>query len=173
MARLVSLKIVDYGLDNLFKTANKIVREPTTLEVGYLNGMGGEAIHGDSGLTVASMAAIHEFGAPAANIQARPFMSSTFKLRRKAYAAMLKRRMLKVIEGKMTARYALEDVGDVMIADIQKRILDNDIKPADLQATIDRKVRKGWTVGGEAVTLYERGTLMRALARRVAQKRTA
>lgn len=81
--------------------------------------------HGDkSDATIPEIAAIHEYGAPKANIPARPFMSTTFDENIKANKKLIIDMFQKVTKGTMTAAAALAAIGEINAGKIRKKITD-------------------------------------------------
>jgi hypothetical protein len=79
-------------------------------------------INYEDGTNVAYVASIHEFGAPAAKIPARPFIRPTVKEQKDNWTKVLAKYVSKVVQGKMTVFDALDLVGRVAAADIQTKI---------------------------------------------------
>lgn len=79
-------------------------------------------INYEDGTKVAEVAAIQEFGAPAAKVPARPFIRPTVKEQKEQWTNIIAKSIPKVIENKMTAFDVLDLVGRVAAADIQTKI---------------------------------------------------
>lgn len=93
---------------------------------------------GGSGLSLAELAAIHEFGAPSANIPERSFIRSTLRDSRDKIEALCLRLARGIIADRIDLDAALGLLGTWAVAAIQAKIRTN-IPPALQQATIDRK----------------------------------
>lgn len=74
------------------------------------------------GTSVAYVAAIHEFGAPAVNIPPRPFMQPTIKAQKDEWTKIIANAIPKVVAGKLSATDVLDLVGIKASADIQETI---------------------------------------------------
>lgn len=97
------------------------------VKVGVLaSGKGGEREVGPDGtpgdLTVAEIAAIHEFGTQDRSVPERSFLRSTFDEKREELAKMGKALLLRVLDGKLTVRQALEAMGMKLAAETKKKI---------------------------------------------------
>jgi hypothetical protein len=77
----------------------------------------------ESGVTVATVAAIHEFGAPAAGIPARPFIIPTAKKERSAWSKIIAGGVKKVIKGNATVFDTLDTVGTQAAADMKTMVI--------------------------------------------------
>lgn len=74
------------------------------------------------GQTVATVAAIQEFGAPGAGIPARPFIIPTAKKERSAWSKIIATGIKKVIKGNATVFDVLDAVGMQAAADMRNTI---------------------------------------------------
>ena len=92
----------------------------------------------EDGTSVAYVATIQEFGAPAVNIPARPFMRPTVARQKDQWVKILSNDVPKVAMGKMSAFDALDKVGIVAAADIQTTI-SSIYSPPNSPATIRQK----------------------------------
>lgn len=87
----------------------------------------------------AEIALIHEYGAPGANIPARPFLSQTFERRRDELAALQAKLTRALLEGKIDERRAMGLLG-AWAAGAIKATITRDGEFAPLKpATIKRK----------------------------------
>jgi len=75
-----------------------------------------------SGTPIAYVAAIQEYGAPAANIPPRPFMRPTVKEQKHAWTQSMQAGVKAVVRGKIEATDVMEQVGALMAADIKQTI---------------------------------------------------
>ena len=107
-------------------------------------------IHKDSSMSVADIAMIHEFGAPAANIPARSFLGAWFDQHGVELFKKTAPDLVAYIAGKMPKLQVLARVGSRAVAGIQARMA-RGIAPPLKQATIDRK--------GSSVPLIDTGQL--------------
>lgn len=101
--------------------------------------------------------AIHvEYGAPRINIPARPFFRTATQSR-KAHLKILhysKARIREIIEGKITAKQALEDIGTFVMGEIIQSLKGGNWK-ANSPATIKKK--------GKNNPLLDKGTLLESI----------
>lgn len=157
--------------DRVWRNLKRKLRGQPQARVGVLASHGGGAPHGDSGVTNAELAAIHEFGAPGAGVPERSFIRSAMRENRvelRNMAARLARRVVDVrkgtsVAGTLSMRDALEVLGQWGVAKIKAKITSN-IPPALKPATILRK-----TVGGKRgdVALIDTGQLLNSITHEV------
>ena len=91
----------------------------------------------EDGTSVAYVATIQEFGAPAVNIPPRPFMRPTVTQQKDTWVKILAQDVPKVALGKMSAFDALDKVGIVAASDIQttiSKVYSPPLKPATIRA---------------------------------------
>lgn len=129
--------------DGLWRKMRRRVGELDTrrLQVGVLASRGGNALHDkESGLTMIELAAIHEFGSPAANIPERSFIRRTFEKKDRETVRLLRRLAHAVVTGKMDARKALNLLGAWGASQVKATIAEGPgIPPPLAPATIERK----------------------------------
>lgn len=87
------------------------------LQAGVLEGTDAH-----EGISTASLALIHEDGAPAAHIPARPFMRPTFDSNLEAYVDALEDITARTAEGRASGHEVVE-LADTMATDLQETIL--------------------------------------------------
>lgn len=134
------------------------------LSVGYTRQSGGREIHPDSEITVAKLAAIHEWGSPSDNIPARSFIRRTMHERRREIADELKRAVKAAVEGKITPVQAYARVGKLVLGLIRAKLESASGWAKPLQAaTAEEK--------GHARVLSDTRTLITSLAWRVSKGR--
>jgi hypothetical protein len=80
----------------------------------------------ENGTNVAYVAAIQEYGAPAASIPPRPFLSTTSAERRKEWTKLYGDGIAAVAAGQLSAEMLMEQIGSLMAADIQHKISEID-----------------------------------------------
>lgn len=158
-----------------FKGFDELVKRVTPLKdleahVGILASKGGSETHHaaaekGSQITLLELAAIHEFGSPAANIPERSFIRSTFNNPagqaelKDVYAKLAKA----VVNGKMTAAKAVELLGMKMQAMVKNTImLGEGVPPPNAPATIEAK--------GSSRPLVDTGQLVGAITYEVRKK---
>ena len=108
------------SLQARLKNISKSYESNKQVRAGFLEG----AIYPD-GTPVALVAAVHEFGAPAKNIPARPFLRTAIAQKKDKWAKQLG----KAIEATGNTEGALEIVGEVIKDDIRSSIHDGDWAP--------------------------------------------
>jgi hypothetical protein len=136
---------------NLDKIKVALERVPDEFEgmvaqIGFPSG-----INYEDGTSVAYVAAIQEFGAPAVNIPPRPFIQPTVRAKKKYWSDVLAAQIPKVVMGKMTAFDALDLVGMTAAAGIKETISKITAPPLK-PATIKRK--------GSAKPLIDTGLML-------------
>jgi len=107
-------------------------------------------IHKGTSQSVADIALIHEFGAPAAGIPARSFLGAWFDEHGAELFKKTAPDLVKYIKGTMAKAQVLARAGSRAVAGIQSRMA-RGIAPPLKQATIDRK--------GSSVPLIDTGQL--------------
>lgn len=111
-----------------------------------------------SGMTLLEVAAVHEFGAPAAGIPQRSFIRATIDLHREDIAQLQIVLARRVIAGELTADQALDQLGAKVAAMCQNRIAEG-ISPALHPDTIAKK--------GSSTPLVDTGQLRSSIAWKV------
>lgn len=110
------------------------------VKVGVLSTKGGDAAHGDDLLSIIELAAIHEFGSPAASIPERSFIRATLAKHRAELVAMSAKLAQRLIAGKIDADTILKILGEWAVAKVRAEITAGDGIPPPLKpATIARK----------------------------------
>lgn len=104
------------------------------IKVGVL----GNAQHAGSDLTNAELAAIHEFGAPAANIPERAHIRGTFDAKQKDWQALAAKLLKGVISGRFEPETALGILGERAVADMRKFVRAG-VPPPNAPATVRAK----------------------------------
>jgi len=123
------------NLDKIKATLERVPEEfeGMVAQIGFPSG-----INYEDGTSVAYVAAIQEFGAPAVNIPARPFIQPTVKEKQETWTKIIESQLPKVALGKMTAFDVLDLVGISAAADIQTKI-SSIYSPPNSPATLARK----------------------------------
>lgn len=123
------------NLDKIKATLERVPEEfeGMVAQIGFPSG-----INYEDGTSVAYVAAIQEFGAPAVGIPARPFMQPTVKEKKDTWVKIIEKQLPKVALGKMTAFDVLDLVGISAAADIQTKI-SSIYSPPNSPATIRAK----------------------------------
>lgn len=139
----------DLGADALQRMLKGVGR--ATVRVGILSDSPHQEREGASGvLSVAEIAAVHEFGAPAVNVPQRSFVRATVDAQAAEIQRLQETLFAQVIDGGITEAQALELVGAKVAAMMQARITSN-IPPPLKPETVERK--------GSSVALVDTGQL--------------
>lgn len=132
----------DYKIDlSGWKKLDKKLKEAekTKVRIGVLASKGGSEAK-ESGITLAELAAIHEYGSPAAGIAERSFIRRTFKENTKELNSITAKILKKIIEDGMPVEKALAILGAWGAAEIQKRVTQGEHIPPPLKpATVVAK----------------------------------
>lgn len=136
------------NLDKIKATLERVPEEFENMvaQIGFPSG-----INYEDGTSVAYVAAIQEFGAPAVNIPARPFMQPTVTEKKDTWVKTIEKSLPKVALGKMSAFDVLDLVGMQAAADIQTKI-SSIYTPPNAPATIRAK--------GSAKPLIDTGLML-------------
>jgi len=121
----------------------KIIDRVTRLDgahvkVGVISSKGGDA-KTDDGITMVELAAIHEFGSPAASIPERSFVRRTLAAKRRAIQQNVNKLARAIVKNTMGEMRALELLGTWLAQEIKKTItagphLPPPLKPATIEA---------------------------------------
>lgn len=135
------------------------------VHVGVLESDGGGDAAEGGDMSIADLAAIHEFGAPAANIPERSFIRATFDNKRDEMDALCTKIAKAIILDRVGVEQGLGLLGVWAVAAIQKTIRDEEtVGPEDQAlkpATIRRKQR---TEGGKVIALIDTSQLIQSLS---------
>jgi hypothetical protein len=97
-----------------------------------------------AGLTMATLATIHEFGAPSRHIPQRSFIRETVRLHHPEYIAMLKQLLPPLYRSETTAKSVLSILGIKAASDIKARVMTGaGVPPPNAPSTLRRKRAKG------------------------------
>lgn len=147
----MSMRIIkDFDSRKFDEFAKRIKSDTTEVLVGYPSGP-----KEPSGISVAEVAAVHEYGYPEGNIPERSHMRTGIKEGRKDFIRLNKRNLKKVLEGTMTMVQALGQLGAMGVGKIQQKIRSGDFAPLKPE-TIRRK--------GSSAPLIDKGRMIQALA---------
>ncbi len=113
------------------------------------------ATYPDTGKSVAEIAIIQEYGAPAANIPPRPFLKNTVGARQGAWARCLSDNLSAYIRGRISLDDVGKKVGVLMQSDIIGTI-NNSVPPPNAPAVARRKEKRGMAPR----TLIDSGVLL-------------
>lgn len=106
-------------------------------------------------ITVAQVAAYHEFGSPGANIPERSFMRSTLEEKKSEFTNLIGKLLTDVVAGKRTAKDALGILGLTVSTAIKKKIASGEFVP-NSPATIAKK--------GSSKPLIDTGQLLNSIS---------
>lgn len=130
------------------------------VKVGVLESEGAKPHDGDPRITLAELAAIHEYGAPRAGIPARSYLRRTFEEGR----SQLEQTMVKLARGVVGARLEVEDalnqLGAWGAAAVKNRIKAH-IPPPLKAATVKKKLSAGHA--GGSTPLVATGQLLNSI----------
>lgn len=130
-------------------------------KVGILASKGGGSPHGNSGTTIAEIAAFHEFGTRA--VPERSFIRRTFREKRREFrqmAAKLTRGVLQgTTRGGMSLKRALELLGSWGAAEVKKTITIDGVPPPLASTTVAKK--------GSSRALVDTGQLLNSITHEV------
>ena len=101
---------------------------------GFVAGKGGEVTHDGTALTMAELAAVHEFGAPSVSIPARPFMRIAVAKDQQKWIRLLNLRIKKYLvpHGSASPSIVLQPVAESMRSSIVRSITAIRIPPLKL-----------------------------------------
>ena len=127
---------IDHGYRRILRDLAKT--DKAEVFVGIRQAKGSEEHDPGSGITIAEIGTIHEFGAPAANIPERSFLRATVDQSEGLLQKRLAHGMGQVLDGTQTVTGALSLVGETAVGAVQVRIAKG-IAPALAPATIAAK----------------------------------
>lgn len=137
--------------------------EGSHVKVGVLEGSGAAA---DGDISIAELAAIHEFGAPNAGIPERSFIRSTFTAKEAELVEITKKLARAVLLGKMTIEKALAVLGEWSAAAIKKTIVDEETTGPEPQALKPATI----AAKGSSVALVDTSRLLSAVTYKVVMR---
>jgi hypothetical protein len=110
------------------------------VRVGVLASQGGGGTTEDGKITMVELAAIHEYGSPAAGIPQRSFIRRALAWNSGPWLPAFVSKLAKgVLVGKMSEERALEILGARAVAEVKKTITGSEIPPPLRPATIAAK----------------------------------
>jgi phage gpG-like protein len=142
--------------DALRERLRRLGRKGAHVRVGVMQSAG----NAPSGISLVELAAVHEFGSPAAGIPERSFIRSTFRERGEQLVNLTTRLAKAVIAERSSIDEALGLLG-AWGADQVKRTIRGFIEPPLKQKTIDRK--------GSDLPLVDTGQLINSITWEVAK----
>lgn len=148
------VKDVDKGMSAFMLRMRKAAKESGGVKVGVFDTGAREG-----GVSNALLAAIHEFGSPSRNIPETRFLRGTVEQHQAKYIQMEKALFARVTNGKLTARQALELLGQQAVADVKARVVSQTGMPSLKPETIRRK--------GSSKRLIDTGQLLNSITYQV------
>lgn len=114
------------------------------VHVGVLASMGGDQVHDpESGLTLIEIAAIHEFGSPAAGVPERSFIRATAELAKAELVTLQTRIARAILADRMTVPQALGFLGAWLQVKIKQRMTSGaGIPPPLAPSTLEARERR-------------------------------
>lgn len=141
----------DLGFDKLMMTFKSNGKE-SYVNVGFLQSSG---MHKDSDMTVAAIAAVHEFGSSDGRIPQRSFMRSAVSQNKNALQTLIEKLAGKVADGEMIRDKALGIIGQYVRDRIVAKI-NSSVPPPNAPSTISAK--------GSSRTLIDTGQMKQSVA---------
>lgn len=128
------------------------------VKVGVLASAG---VHPESGVSLVEIAAVHEFGSPAANIPQRSFIRRTLDLREDDLKKMMHRIAVAYVSEHVTLQTALDVLGQWLVAAVKNTIVTEQVVPRLEESPAGRRTiaRKG-----SSVTLVDHAHLLNAIS---------
>jgi len=152
---VISVHASTKGFDELMKLVRDLEANPPSLRVGVFADKNGGGAVDESGISNVNKAAIHEFGAPEANIPERSFIRSTFVQHRDEYGAMLAKLMPRILAKVVSPEQAMNLIGMKAVADVNKKVRVEGVPPPLAPATIERK--------GSSRALIDTGSMLQSV----------
>ena len=106
----------------------------------------------EDGTSLAYVATIQEFGAPAVGIPPRPFFVPTIKNNRDRWVKELAAHVKQINGGQITADDALAAVGEAAVADFKAAVIKIDSPALSPITVVLREWKKGGTPNGKPIT---------------------
>lgn len=126
---------------------------------------GSEGPHDEAeGMTVAQLAAIHEFGI---GVPERSFLRSGIRAQRKKITRNLELAGKRVVELKLEPKQALGLVGEDLVGEIKARIANKEITQDLADATVEAKERTNVRSGHGTGALIDTGQLINSITHKV------
>lgn len=158
MARRAAVRDTDHGWAAAIRNMKRLGGNKK-VQVGILGRVGGRLVGHNSGLNRATLMAIHEFGAPAANIPERAPIRRTYDRNLARYAAQLEAGVARILAGGATLDQVLDALGAQMALDVRNAIRGSQLPPPNAPSTIAKK--------GSAIPLIDYGELITSIGHEV------
>jgi hypothetical protein len=137
-----------------------IAKRDSHVKVGVLSngtGVGG-------GIGVVELAAIHEFGSPAANIPERSFIRRTFHAKVGVLHTVIGNLAKKVVAQELTMSMALNQLGALGASWVKSTITNHEVTPKTSVATdVAKNRRAGRPDNASTTTLVDTGRMLNAI----------
>ena len=139
----MSLEERDHGYDDILALVEDLKRRKVHVAIGVVGDDAGKEIPDADGLSMAGLAAVHEFGAWAGPgrsvwIPERAPIRKTLDERGAAINTAAVRMVTRVAEGKETVESGLGKVGEFVSSQI-RRTIQRGVEPPNAPSTIERK----------------------------------
>ena len=121
-------------VEEALKALAKKLEGATRVLVGVPEGAGAY----EDGLTIATIAAVNNFGSADGKIPPRPFLQPAINKGAPEYQRLAEVMIPKVLSGEMTMKVLLEQMGNLAEGHVKQEITDLDTPP-NAQSTIDKK----------------------------------
>jgi len=152
MSNTRKVKDIDRGWERI-KREFKEFNGAATI-VGYPEGESGTERHDEAGITLASLAAVHEYGSVARNIPERPFQRDTFEKTKPHIKKVIINEFSKVLKNKQGVKKALSAVGEWYTGEMKTMITKGSFTPLSIK-TIAKK--------GSSTPLIDTGQLRNSI----------
>lgn len=110
--------------DKLIKRLGEINKNLKSKNSSVVVGLPAGSNDYPAGTSVIAVGIVHEFGSPAANIPARPFLRTSIKENRRKYLGLFKMLARKMVDGKSDMETSLKKLGAIAAVDVQSKITD-------------------------------------------------
>lgn len=124
--------------DTKGKNLHKLIKQIDGLDKKIVKVGLPDSPHEDSGLTVAQLGAVHEYGAPGAGIPERPFLANSIKAKTGDLKRLNAVNITLILRGAKSVDNALGQMGAMAQGIVQQYIVDGDFAPLS-PVTIARK----------------------------------
>ncbi len=150
------------GVERLRKLVREAAGRGAKVKVGVLASSGQH----EGGLSMVELAAIHEFGSPAAGIPERSFIRRTMDLKHDEVDSMVRRTAAAYLKGRVELAQALGILGQFLVAQIKNTITSEQVVPRLSESEAGRRTI---TRTGSHVTLVDHGQLLNSISYEVVE----
>lgn len=158
MGVTVDVKVDLSKMEALRARIKEIEAKEAKVRIGVFSGAG-DAKDKDgksTGITLATLAAIHEYGSEKAGLPERSFLRATFRAKKDQGIAMCGKVCKAFIENKISLEQAMGILGEWGVAQVKNFIRSNQVKPPSTEATNEKK--------GSSVTLVDTAQLVNSIS---------